>query len=74
MRTKEFHPFPKMIEGPDSHLELRTDLPLAPIQLASPESTKFDTALQKTILQPAVIPPDFRYIPTPAAIPFQSNA
>jgi hypothetical protein len=74
MQTKEFHPFPEMIEGPDSHLELRTDLPVAPIQLASPESTKFESVLQKTILQPAVIPLYFRYIPKPATISFQSNA
>jgi hypothetical protein len=74
MQTKEFHPFPKMIEGPDSHLELRTDLPLAPIQLASPESTKFDSALQKAIHQPAVFEPDFTEIQKPATIPFQPNA
>ncbi|HOY95949.1 MAG TPA: hypothetical protein PK509_09445 [Catalimonadaceae bacterium] len=74
MRTKEFHPFPDLIAGPGSYLELRDDLPLAPTQTASPEMTNFDSDLQKSIVQPAGIQPDFPFIPRPVIIPFQSNA
>jgi hypothetical protein len=74
MRTKEFHPFPEMMAGPDSHLELTAELPLAPAQTASPEITKFDSVLHTSIAQPAFIQPDFPFIPTPATIPFQPNA
>jgi hypothetical protein len=74
MRTKEIHPFPEMMAGPDSHLELTAELPLAPGQTASPEMTKFDSVLQKTIHQSAVIEPNFAEIPKPAVIPFQPNA
>ena len=74
MRTKEFHPFPDLIKGPDSYLELTDDLPVAPTQTASPEMTNFDTVLQKTIHQPAVIEPDFAQIQKPVFIPFQPNA
>jgi hypothetical protein len=74
MRTKEFHPFPDLIVGPVSYLELRDDLPLAPAQTASPELTKFDSVLRKTIVQPAVIQPGFSLIPRPVIIPFQPYA
>jgi hypothetical protein len=74
MRTKEHHPFPDMIHGPGSHVGLRTDLPVATFPLSSPEMTNFDTVLQKTIHQPAVIEPDFAQIQKPVFIPFQPNA
>jgi hypothetical protein len=74
MHTKEFHPFPDLINGPDSYLELTVGLPVTPTQTASPEMTNFNTVLQKTIHQPAVIEPDFPFIPTPAFILFQPNA
>jgi hypothetical protein len=74
MRTKEFHPFPEMVAGPDSHLELTAELPLVPAQTASLEMTKFDSVLHTSIAQPAVIQPDFPFITRPTVIPFQPNA